>query len=237
MANKSKQNAERQARIAAQQAKQKRNERIAMWCFIALGVALVVGVTLAIVLSLRPVEHLADPNQYPTSTEATNRVKLNISYTDANGTKHVDDIIVELDPEAAPITVANFQKLVREGFYDGLVFHRVIENFMIQGGGFDESLVNKEAASIKGEFSANGVNNPLKHERGVISMARTSVNDSASSQFFIMHKTYPSLDGQYAAFGRVIFGLETVDAIAAIETDEDDRPLDPPVINSATFVE
>ncbi len=236
MATKSKQNAERQARIAAQQAKQKRNEKIAMWCFIALGVALVVGVTLAIVLSLRPAEHLADPNQYPVTTEITNRVKLNISYTDVNGTKHVDDIIVELDPEAAPITVANFQKLVGEGFYDGLIFHRVVENFMIQGGDPEGTGYGGSDEEITGEFSANGIDNPLLHERGVISMARSNPYDSASSQFFIVHKTYPSWDGQYAAFGKVIFGLETVDAIAAIETDEDDRPLDPPVINSAVFV-
>ena len=124
----------------------------------------------------------------------------------------------ELYPDVAPITVDNFVKLAESKFYDGLIFHRVIPGFMIQGGGFDKDLNPKEAESIKGEFSTNGVENPLKHTRGVISMARTSVPDSASSQFFIMHEDYPSLDGQYAAFGKVTEGLDIIDAIASVET-------------------
>ena len=110
-------------------------------------------------------------------------------------------IKAELYPEVAPITVENFVKLINESFFDGLVFHRVIEGFMIQGGGFDAVGNHKDADSIKGEFDANGVKNDLKHERGVLSMARTMFPNSASSQFFIMHQDAPHLDGQYEAFG------------------------------------
>ena len=124
-------------------------------------------------------------------------------------------IILELYPETAPITVANFIKLVQAGFYDGLTFHRIIDGFMIQGGDPNGNGTGGSAEKIKGEFSQNGVDNPLKHERGVISMARSSQPDSASSQFFIMHADAPHLDGAYAAFGRVISGIEVVDAICA----------------------
>jgi len=124
-------------------------------------------------------------------------------------------IILELYPETAPITVANFVKLAREGFYDGLTFHRIIAGFMIQGGDPKGNGTGGSAETIKGEFAQNGVENPLKHERGVISMARSSMPDSASSQFFIMHEDAPHLDGAYAAFGRVISGIEVVDAICA----------------------
>ena len=123
-------------------------------------------------------------------------------------------IKAELYPDVAPITVENFVKLINENFFDGLVFHRVIEGFMIQGGGFDAVGNHKEADSIKGEFDANGVKNELKHERGVLSMARTMFPNSASSQFFIMHQDAPHLDGQYAAFGKVTEGMDVVDAIA-----------------------
>ena len=129
----------------------------------------------------------------------------------------------ELYPDVAPITVENFVKLCNENFYEGLIFHRVISGFMIQGGAFTEELYSgnmnqKSAASIKGEFKANGVENNLKHERGVISMARTNQPNSASSQFFIMHQNSPSLDGNYAAFGKITEGLEVIDKIAAVET-------------------
>ena len=124
----------------------------------------------------------------------------------------------ELYPEIAPITVENFMGLVREKFFDGLIFHRVIPGFMIQGGGFDTSFEQKKASSIKGEFRANGVENDLKHEKGVLSMARTNMPNSASSQFFIMHARAPYLDGQYAAFGKVYEGLEVVDEIATVPT-------------------
>lgn len=135
------------------------------------------------------------------------------------------EIKLELYPEKAPITVNNFLKLVNDGFYDGLIFHRVISGFMIQGGDPTGTGMGGSENKIKGEFSANGVENDIKHERGVISMARSRANDSASSQFFIMHKTAPHLDGNYAAFGRVVEGIETVDEIASAETDFSDRPL------------
>ena len=122
-------------------------------------------------------------------------------------------IIAELDADAAPITVTNFIKLVSEGFYDGLTFHRIISGFMIQGGDPLGNGTGGSSEKIKGEFAANGIDNPIAHERGVLSMARSSAPDSASSQFFIMHQAAPHLDGSYAAFGRVLSGIEVVDAI------------------------
>lgn len=122
-------------------------------------------------------------------------------------------IKLELYGNIAPITVENFVKLANDGFYDGLIFHRIINGFMMQGGGFTSSGYHKDATTIKGEFSSNGVENSLKHERGVISMARGEDMDSASSQFFIVHQTSPHLDGDYAAFGKVIEGIEIVDRI------------------------
>ena len=133
-------------------------------------------------------------------------------------------IKLELYPEIAPKTVANFEKLVKEGFYDGLTFHRIIPGFMIQGG---DPLGNGMGGSderIVGEFALNGFKNDLKHERGVISMARSQMPNSASSQFFIMHADAPHLDGSYAAFGRVTEGIEVVDEIASVPTDFSDRP-------------
>ena len=141
-------------------------------------------------------------------------------------------IKVELYPDVAPITVENFVKLIGENFFDGLIFHRVIRGFMIQGGGYYENGSHKDAESIKGEFTANGVTNNLKHTRGVLSMARTMFPNSASSQFFIMHEDAPHLDGQYAAFGRVTDGLEAVDKIAECETDMGDAPIEPQVIKT-----
>ena len=137
-----------------------------------------------------------------------------------NGAK----IELELYPEVAPITVKNFLKLVGEGFYEGLIFHRVIKGFMIQGGDPLGNGMGGADEKIKGEFRANGVENNLKHERGVISMARSFDPNSASSQFFIMHKDAPHLDGQYAAFGKVVSGMEAVDEIAEVPTDYNDRP-------------
>jgi len=139
-------------------------------------------------------------------------------------------ITIELDAQAAPITAANFLKLVKAGFYDGLTFHRVIKGFMIQGGDPDGNGTGGAKDSIIGEFSANGHPNPLKHTRGVISMARAMDPDSASSQFFIMHADAPHLDGSYAAFGHVVDGLDTLDEIAAVKTDGRDRPLTPQVM-------
>ncbi len=131
---------------------------------------------------------------------------------------------IELYPDAAPITVENFLTLVGEGFYDGLTFHRIIPGFMIQGGDPQGTGMGGSSRKIKGEFRQNGVNNPLRHTRGVISMARAYDPNSASSQFFIMHADAPHLDGAYAAFGKVIEGLEVVDEIASVPTDYQDRP-------------
>lgn len=141
-------------------------------------------------------------------------------------------IKAELYPEVAPITVENFAKLIEQDFFAGLVFHRVIEGFMIQGGGFDAVGNHKDAESIKGEFDSNGVKNELKHTRGVLSMARTMFPNSASSQFFVMHQDAPHLDGQYAAFGKVTEGMEVVDKIAACDTDYNDQPIVPQVIKT-----
>ncbi len=146
-------------------------------------------------------------------------------------------IVVELYPETAPVTVANFQKLVSLGFYNGTIFHRVIPGFMIQGGDPTGTGTGGPGWKIKGEFRANGVQNDLKHTRGVLSMARAMAPDSAGSQFFIMHRDAPHLDGQYAAFGKVIEGIETVDAIAAADTDYSDRPLKEQKMKSVVFVE
>ncbi|MBQ7755869.1 MAG: peptidylprolyl isomerase [Oscillospiraceae bacterium] len=144
-------------------------------------------------------------------------------------------IKLELYPDAAPITVKNFEKLVSEKFYDGLIFHRVIEGFMIQGGDPEGTGMGGAKEKIKGEFAINGVNNPIKHTRGVISMARSQMPNSASSQFFIMHKDAPHLDGHYAAFGKVVEGIEVVDEIATTDTDWSDRPLTEQKIKTITI--
>lgn len=144
-------------------------------------------------------------------------------------------IKLELYPDVAPITVENFEKLVKQGFYDGLIFHRVISGFMIQGGCPDGTGMGGPGYSIKGEFASNGFKNPLKHKRGVISMARSMRPDSAGSQFFIMHQDAPHLDGQYAAFGRVVEGMDIVDEIASVPTDFRDRPKIDMVIKSVTL--
>ena len=154
-----------------------------------------------------------------------------------------DTFVVELYPEYAPRTVVNFQKLVAEGFYDGLTFHRVVKGFMIQGGCPEGNGYGSAESTIKGEFAQNGfAQNTLKHERGVISMARSSAPNSASCQFFIVHETTASLDGKYAAFGRVVEGMETVDAIATVAVEknpsgEKSKPVDPIVIKEVTFLE
>jgi len=136
-----------------------------------------------------------------------------------------NNIILELYPSKAPITVLNFIDLVNNGFYNGLIFHRIIKGFMIQGGDPLGTGAGGPGYNIKGEFSKNGVNNDLKHERGVISMARAQDPNSAGSQFFIMHQNAPHLDGFYAAFGKVIKGIEEVDRIADVNTDFKDKPL------------
>ena len=156
--------------------------------------------------------------------------------------KNFGEITAELYPEKAPVTVENFLSLVESGFFTGLIFHRVINGFMIQGGGFDETFEQKDTKSIKGEFMANGfMQNDLRHTRGVLSMARTMAPNSASSQFFIMHRDAPHLDGQYAGFGKVIGGIDVVDKIANVQTGSrgwyDDVPKVPVVIEKVEIVE
>lgn len=165
---------------------------------------------------------------YIETNEITNKVKIEM----ANG----ESIIVELDASVAPITVKNFQKLVAEHFYDGLIFHRVIAGFMIQGGDPQGTGMGGSKETIKGEFAVNGVKNTLSHERGVISMARSQFYNSASSQFFICHADAKFLDGQYASFGKVIEGIEVVDHIASVPTNRADRPLIEQKMKKVCFV-
>lgn len=146
-------------------------------------------------------------------------------------------IVVKVDNEEAPITVANFKKLVSEGFYDGLIFHRVIKGFMIQGGDPTGTGCGGSDKEIKGEFRANGVKNSLSHLRGVISMARAQNPNSASSQFFICHEDATFLDGQYASFGKVVEGIEVVDEIANVDTNYMDKPLQTQKMQKVVFVE
>ncbi len=155
--------------------------------------------------------------------------------------KDFGKMTAELYPEKAPETVANFVKLIKEGFYSGLIFHRVIKNFMIQGGGFDEEFIQKHSPVVRGEFRQNNFyKNDIKHTRGVLSMARTNDPNSASSQFFIMHKDAPYLDGAYAAFGRITGGFDVLDSIASVATGSrgwyDDVPKKPVVIESIGFI-
>ena len=156
--------------------------------------------------------------------------------------KNFGDMTAELYPDKAPKTVENFLGLIEEKFFDGLIFHRVIKGFMIQGGGYDESMTDKDAPSIKGEFAANGfMQNDLKHTRGVLSMARTMVPDSASSQFFVMHQDAPHLDKQYAGFGKLTDGFDVLDKIANVKTGNygwymQDVPREPVVIETIELV-
>jgi peptidyl-prolyl cis-trans isomerase B (cyclophilin B) len=146
-------------------------------------------------------------------------------------------IVLELYPEVAPITVENFENLVKDGFYDGLTFHRVIKGFMIQGGCPNGTGTGNAGHHIKGEFASNGFENTLKHTRGVISMARAQDPNSASCQFFIMHEDAPHLDGQYASFGKVVEGMDVVDEIANVKTSfYNDKPLEPQVIKAITLI-
>ena len=158
---------------------------------------------------------------------------------------HVKDygtMTAELYPDKAPLTVANFLSLIKKNFFDGLIFHRVIRGFMLQGGGYDEQMEHKETGAIRGEFAANGCRtNTLRHTRGVLSMARTGDPNSASSQFFVMHEAAPYLDGQYAGFGKVIEGDEIIDKIANVDTGNygfymQDVPMTPVVIEAMEIV-
>ena len=151
--------------------------------------------------------------------------------------KGYGDIKIELDADVAPVTVTNFVNLAKDGFYDGLTFHRIISGFMIQGGDPMGTGMGGAKEKIKGEFLANGVRNDLKHTRGVISMARSAMPNSASSQFFIMHQDAPHLDGQYAAFGKVVEGMDVVDEIAAVDVNFNDKPLVDQVMKKVTLIE
>ena len=153
-----------------------------------------------------------------------------VTFTMENG----ETFKAELYPDVAPQSVNNFVSLIKTGFYDGLIFHRVIPGFMIQGGDPEGTGMGGPGYSIKGEFASNGFRNDLKHTKGVLSMARSMMPDSAGSQFFIMHETSPHLDGEYAAFGKITEGQEVVDAIAVVETDYSDRPRTPQVMKSVT---
>lgn len=192
---------------------------------------------IAIILSLLLItgcgekEVLSEVKEYENITyQETNKKTNNVLIEMEDESK----ILLELYPDVAPITVKNFQKLVESDFYNDIIFHRVVKDFVIQAG--DGTTLGRNASTIKGEFRANGVENNLKHERGVISMARTSVKDSASSQFFIMLKDNTSLDGQYAAFGRVIAGMDTVDNIGRVLTDANDKPIKDIKMKRAEFI-
>ncbi len=174
-------------------------------------------------------EGIVDDYKFTVTDEVTDRVRIQME----NG----DVILIVLSNSDTPVTIDNFKKLVSENFYDGLIFHRVVSDFMIQGGdptgtGYGDD--NQE--TIKGEFSSNGVKNTLSHTRGVISMARSNDPNSASSQFFIVHKDKTYLDGNYASFGKVFAGMDVVDKIAAVKTDSNDRPLKEQKIKSIKFV-
>ncbi len=178
---------------------------------------------------------MVNGDSYVETDEVTNLIKIDV--------RDMGIIIAELYPEIAPITVKNFQDLVSEKFYDGLMFHRVIKDFMIQTGDPTASGMGGSDKKIKGEFSENGVDNDLSHTRGVLSMARAGsvpeteqTMNSASSQFFIVHKDSPSLNGKYAAFGKVVHGIEIVDKVAELETDDYDKPLNKQRMNSIRFV-
>lgn len=180
------------------------------------------------------------PDGYTTSKEITDYVCMSISYTDKNSKSQTGLVIVKLEPDVAPITVANFKNLVASKFYDGLTFHRVYKGFMIQGGDPDGD-GSGGSTPIQGEFASNGWNNTISHKRGVISMARTGDPNSASSQFFIMHEDYTGLDGDYAAFGSVVYGMETVDGVANTKvtynsSGEMTKPVYTVKINSMCFV-
>ena len=213
----------REEQLRREAEKRKRENRL-MWTIVGaiLAAVLIIAAVALIISTVNQNKanniEIGELEGYTTSAEATNYVRMSVTYTDKAGNLKSGDIVVQLRPDKAPLTVSNFKKLVSEGFYDGLTFHRVYSGFMIQGGDPDGNGSGGSANTIKGEFSSNGIANDLSHKRGVISMARSQSPNSASSQFFIMHQDNTQLDGNYAAFGTVVFGMDTVDGIAAIET-------------------
>lgn len=228
------------------QPKKDNTNLIITWVTVGLCLTVIAAVVIAVIIGMGALEPKVEVNMdeirseinsfkasdFTETAEVTDYVKITV--------KDYGEIVLRLRPDVAPKSVENFQKLVKEGHYSDKIFHRVIQNFMIQGGGFDTTGKQHEVASIKGEFSANGVENNLLHVRGVISMARTSISmDSASNQFFICDATKPHLDTQYAAFGYVLAGMDVVDAIAAVKTSggDENKPLTDVVIEKVTFVE
>jgi len=175
-------------------------------------------------------EGILEGYHFKETDEVTKRVKIQM--------ENDDIILITLSNSDTPITIKNFQKLVSEKYYDGLIFHRVIKDFMIQGGDkTGTGYGSGDETTIKGEFSSNGVDNEMSHLRGVISMARSSDPDSGSTQFFIVHKDSTYLDGEYASFGKVFAGLDIVDKIANVETDDNDRPIEEQKMKSIRFIE
>ena len=234
------------ARVSVQPKKDNTNA-IITWVTVGLCLAVVAAIVIAIMVATGAFTTEAEPVtvdmeevkgeinsfrvlDFTETDQVTEYVKISV--------KGYGDIIVRLRPDVAPETVENFQKLVKDGHYEGKTFHRVIQNFMIQGGAFDGTGAQHKANSIKGEFSSNGYTNTLLHVRGVISMARLgNDNNSASNQFFICDATKPHLDGNYAAFGYVLAGMDTVDKIAAVDTNGNDKPYDNVIIEKAVFVD
>ena len=206
----------RAAEAAAKQAEQAKLDRRNMIIGI-IAVLLVAAVALFFVLGSKeePVQSTAPSTVTESAPSAASSITEKVTHNVVFEIENYGTIKAVLYGETAPITVENFVKLANQGFYDGLTFHRIISGFMIQGGDPKGNGTGGSSENIKGEFSANGVNNPITHQRGVLSMARSSAYDSASSQFFIMHQVSPWLDGQYAAFGCVTEGIEIVDAICA----------------------
>ena len=205
----------------------KKNQLLAL-----IGIIIIICAVIVAVMALRPGSKPAEaPSGYDENPTAWVEIAV----------KDYGVITAELYGNAAPITVTNFLKLTDDGFYDGLTFHRIISGFMIQGGDPNGNGTGGSSERIKGEFSGNGVQNDIAHERGVLSMARSSAPDSASSQFFIMHAAAPHLDGQYAAFGRVLSGMEVVDAICADTPVQDSNgtvlPVNQPVIEYVKRIE
>lgn len=228
-------------KLRAAQEKQKKQKKLP---WLIGGIIAVFLLILAVVLLLTQCGG-SEPEVLPEATEST----LAKTQTDVSGKHHVEieienygTIRVELDADAAPITVANFLKLANEGFYDGLTFHRIMEGFMIQGGDPEGNGTGGSSETIKGEFSENGVENPLSHTRGAISMARNGYDmDSASSQFFIVHADSQFLDGQYACFGYVTEGMDVVDAICSDAKPVDDNgtimPDEQPIITAVRVID
>ncbi len=212
-----------------------RGKRLLPLALLAVAVALVLLVVSSLPTGDAPVEKNEDaPAQKAVDPDDPYAMGIHHARIEVEGYGTIE---VTLNANVAPITVANFCHLAEDGFYDGLTFHRVVPGFMIQGGCPLGNGTGGPGWKIKGEFAANGVANPIKHTRGVVSMARAADPNSAGSQFFIMHKDAPHLDGQYAAFGKVVAGMDVVDRIAAVRTDWNDKPATPVRMKSVVLID